>query len=298
MLMRPMTLFESGESNGSVSLEDLFAGKFDVDGKSDIGIDQLAFLICRGGWPKSVDCPQNIALQQAIDYYSVVVETDISKADNVMRNREKAERLMRSYARSIGSQMSFRAIAKDLAKNEAQDFSDETVISYVNALKRIFVVEDSPSWNPNLRSKTAIRTSETRYFTDPSIGTSAFGIGPQDLIDNLKTMGLFFENLCIRDLRVYAEALGGNVYHYRDKNGLECDAVVHLRNGSYGLIEIKLGGDERIEEGIETINKLSKNIDTERMKSPSFKMVLVGTGEYAYKRADGILIVPIGCLKD
>ena len=284
MLMRPMSLFESGESNGTVSLKELFEGDHDIHGSNAIDLDMLAFLICRGGWPKSLDCPQKIALQQAIDYYTVIVDTDISKVDNVGRSKERSERLMRSYARLIGSQTNLRAIAKDM--------------EIKNALKKIFVIEETPAWNPNLRSKTAIRTSDTRYFTDPSIGVATMGLGPQDLINDLSTMGLFLENMCVRDLRIYAEALDGNVYHYRDKNGLECDAVIHLRNGSYGLIEIKLGGDTRIEEGVETLNKLAANIDISKMKQPAFKMILTGIGSYAYKRKDDILIVPIGCLRN
>lgn len=179
-----------------------------------------------------------------------------------------------------------------------QIISDDTISSYINALKKIFVIENSLAWNPNLRSKTAVRSSDTRYFTDPSIGVAALGLGPQDLINDLNTMRLFFENLCVRDLRIYAESLDGNVYHYRDRSGLECDAVVHLRNGLYGLIEIKLGGETRILEGVETLNKLESNIDTSKMKAPSFKMVLTGTGSYAYKRSDDVLIVPIGCLRN
>jgi hypothetical protein len=298
MLMRPMSLFESGESDGTVSLKELFKGNHNIDGSNKIDLDTLAFLICRGGWPKSLDCSPKIALQQAIDYYTVIVDTDISKVDNIGRGKERSERLMRSYARLIGSQSNFRAISKDMEENEAHTLSDETIASYIGALKKIFVIEETPAWNPNLRSKTAIRTSDTRYFTDPSIGTAAMGLGPKDLTDDLNTMGLFFENLCVRDLRIYTEALDGNVYHYRDKNGLECDAVIHLRNGSYGLIEIKLGGDTRIEEGAETLNKLADNIDISKMKKPAFKMVLTGIGSYAYKRKDDILIVPIGCLRN
>lgn len=298
MLMRPMSLFESGESNGNISLKELFDGNHDIDGSNSIDLDKLAFLICRGGWPKSLDCSSRVALQQAIDYYTVIVDTDISKVDNIGRSKERSERLMRSYARLIGSQTNLRAIGKDMETNEAHTLSDETIASYIGALKKIFVIEETPAWNPNLRSKTAIRTSDTRYFTDPSIGTAAMGLGPKDLVDDLNTMGLFFENLCVRDLRIYAEALEGNVYHYRDKNGLECDAVIHLRNGSYGLIEIKLGGDTRIEEGAETLNKLADNIDISKMKKPAFKMILTGIGSYAYKRKDDILIVPIGCLRN
>ena len=297
MLMRPMSLFESGDSTGEVSLTDLFSGNEDIIGTSGIDIDKLAFLICRGGWPKSIDYNKEVSLQQAIDYYEAIVDSDISKVDNIERKKERTKRILRSYARSIASQAKISSISKDISTNEAASLSDVTITSYLNALKKIFVLEDSPAWNPNLRSKTAIRTSDTRYFTDPSVATAALEIGPQDLVNDLNTMRLLFENMCIRDLRIYAEALDGNIYHYRDKSGLECDAVIHLRNGTYGLIEIKLGGDRLISEGVVTLNKLSSNIDTSKMKSPAFKMVLIGVGEMAYKRSDGIYIVPLSCLK-
>lgn len=297
LLMRPMSLFESGESNGSVSLKQLFENK-PIDGYANIDIDHLAFLICRGGWPKALDCNEKVALAQAFDYYTVVVDADISNVDNVERNPERVKRLMRSYARAIASQTNLQSIGQDLVTHELKTLSNDTIAAYLEALKKIFVIEEVIAWNPNLRSKTAIRTSNTRYFTDPSIGTAALGLGPQDLIQNLHTMGLLFENLCIRDLRVYAESLNGNVYHYRDKNGLECDAVIHLRNGQYGLVEIKLGGDKAISEGAEILNKLSNQIDTNLMKAPAFKMILTGLGDIAYTRKDGIHIVPIGCLKD
>ena len=295
--MRPMSLFESGESNGSVSLEKLFQGNNITDGQCDIDIDKLSFLICRGGWPKALDCSAKVALIQAFDYYKVIIDTDLSRADNVERDRERADRLLRSYARAIASQTTFQALSRDVATNEANTLSDTTIMSYIQALKKIFVIEEAPAWNPNLRSKTAIRTSNTRYFTDPSIGIAALGLGPKDLINNLHTMGLFFENLCIRDLRVYAESLNGEVYHYRNKNGLECDAVIHLRNGSYGLIEIKLGGETLITEGIKTLDALACQLEASSLPQPSFKMVLTGLGNMAYTREDGISIVPIGCLK-
>lgn len=205
---------------------------------------------------------------------------------------------MRSYARHQGSQASIATIISDISANEPQRVSDETVESYLSALRKIFVVEDMPAWNPNLRSKTAVRTSDTRYYVDPSIGIAALGLGPNDLINDLQTFGLFFETMCIRDLRVYADALDGTVYHYRDKNGLECDAVIHLRNGSYGLVEIKLGGEKLIDDGAKTLMTLSDIIDTSRMNSPSFCMVLTGVGDFAYKRTDGVYVVPVGCLKD
>lgn len=296
MLMRPMSLFESQESNGSVSLAELFSSKTNIDGENTIDIDELAFLICRGGWPKAIGLKQYIGLSQAIDYYDVVVNSDISRVDNIERNPERAKRLLRAYARSIGTQTKLTSLSDDV--NEDNNLgTNPTIYNYINALQKIFVIEDSHAWNPNLRSKAAIRTTDTRYFTDPSIAAAALGLGPNDLIDDIKTMGFFFENLCIRDLRVYADSLDGTIYHYRDKNGLECDAVIHLRNGAYGLIEIKLGGDKAIEEGKYTLNKLAENIDYNLMKKPSFKMVITGTGKYAYKDGD-TFIVPIGCLKD
>ncbi len=298
MLMRPMSLFESGDSSGTVSLKSIFDGHLDIAGTSTIELEQLAFLICRGGWPKAIDCSERVALEQAFDYFDGVVNADISRVDNVERNKERAIRIMRSYARSIATQTKLSSIIQDIETNEAKTISEGTVNSYIKALKQIFVIEDAPAWNPNLRSKAAIRTSDTHYFTDPSIGTAALGLGPKDLMNDLNTMGLIFENLCMRDLRIYAEAIDGTVYHYRDSNGLECDAVIHLRNGSYGLVEIKLGGDKLITEGSETLNKLAETIDTKKMKAPSFKMILTGVGNYAYKKEDGILIVPIGALKD
>lgn len=296
MLMRPMSLFESQESNGSVSLAELFSSKTNIDGENTIDIDELAFLICRGGWPKAIGLKQYIGLSQAIDYYDAVVNSDISRVDNIERNPERAKRLLRAYARSIGTQTKLTSLSDDV--NEDNNLgTNPTIYNYINALQKIFVIEDSHAWNPNLRSKAAIRTTDTRYFTDPSIAAAALGLGPNDLIDDIKTMGFFFENLCIRDLRVYADSLDGTIYHYRDKNGLECDAVIHLRNGAYGLIEIKLGVDKAIEEGKYTLNKLAENIDYNLMKKPSFKMVITGTGKYAYKDGD-TFIVPIGCLKD
>lgn len=298
--LRTMSLWESGESTGDVSLSNLFQNADMVEGNSSIGIDTLAFLTCRGGWPKAV-LKTNIkaALMQAKEYYESVTRSDISRVDDVERNPELTKRLMRSYARHQGAQATVGTILEDLKTNERDTLNSNTIYSYINALKKIFVIEDSIAWNPNLRSKTAIRTSDTRYYADPSIATAALGLGPLDLLNDLSTFGLMFETLCIRDLRVYTDALGGSVYHYRDKNGLECDAVVHLPNGSYGLIEIKLGGNEPIEEGASTLKTLANKIDTTKMKAPSFLMVLTGIGNYAYRRPeDGVLVVPIGSLKD
>ena len=296
--MRPMSLWESHESTGDVSLAELFTAPDQVGGINKMDIEQVAFLTCRGGWPLAVDMDREIALDQAFDYIEAVEKRDISKVDGVERDPVRVHRLLRSLARNQGSQASFGTIRADLEVNESDSLSEDTISSYIKALKEIFVVEDSEAWNPNLRSKTAIRTSDTRYYTDPSIATAALGIGPQDLVNDLNTFGLVFETLAVRDLRVYAEALNGKVYHFRDKNGLECDAVIHLRDGRYGLVEIKLGGDDLIDEGVETLLKLSGKIDTKRMKAPSFMMVLVGVGKYAYRREDGVYVVPIGCLKD
>ncbi|MCF0112239.1 MAG: ATP-binding protein [Erysipelotrichaceae bacterium] len=298
LTMRPMSLYESGESTGEVSLQDLFAAPDSVDGESHLSIDRLAYLICRGGWPQTTEMRDEIALNQATDYYDAVVRSDINRADNIQKNPERVKRLMRSYARNQGTQTSNAALAADISINDDGTISEETVALYTNALRKIFVVEDMPAWNPNLRSKTAIRSSDTRYYSDPSIAVASLGIGPQDLIADLNTLGFLFETMCVRDLRVYTDSLNGNVYHYRDKDGVECDAVIHLRNGSYGLVEIKLGGDRLIEEGAQNLKTLAKKIDTDKMKAPAFLMVLTGTGNYAYRRKDNVYVVPVGCLKN
>lgn len=297
LTMRPMTLYESGESNGSISLLELFNNSTKLNGISELTLKDVAYLCCRGGWPRSIFMDKEAALEQAYDYYNAVVNSDISRVDNINRDPERAKNLMRSYARNIGSQVSNETIKDDMINNGLFSLDVDTVLSYINALKKLFVIEESPAWNPNLRSKTAIRTSKTRYFVDPSIAVAALGIGPNDLINDLNTFGLIFESLCIRDLRVYAESINGSVYHYRDASGLECDAVVHLRSGVYGLIEIKLGGDNLINEGVENLIKMKNKIDTEKMNNPAFLMVLTATGKYAYQREDGVYIVPIGCLK-
>ena len=297
MQMRPMSLFESKDSTGQVSLMDLF-NKKDISTVDNHSIDEIAFLICRGGWPAALNHSKKIALKQAFDYYDAIVNDDISRVDRVKRDSERTKRTLKSYARNVATQASLETIRSDIISNDVETFDKEALYGYLNALKRIFVIEDSPAWNPNLRSKTAIRTSDTRYFVDPSIAVAALGLGPTDLVNNLELMGLIFENLCVRDLRIYADALDGSVYHYRDKTGLECDAVIHLRNGSYGLVEVKLGGDQSINEGAESLLKLTSKIDTEKMKKPAFLMVLCGVAPFAYKREDGVFVVPITCLKD
>lgn len=296
LYMRTMSLYESKDSDGAVSLSNLFDDK-EISCTNHKTLDDIAFLICRGGWPISIKLEGKASLFQAIDYFDSVVKNDISRVDSVKRDIEKAKSLLRSYARHVGSQAPLETIRKDMLANQADTFDQVTLYSYIDALKKIFVIEDAPAWNPNIRSKTAIRSTDTRYFIDPSIATAALGIGPKDLIHDLNTMGFLFENLAVRDLRIYSELLDGNVYHYRDKSGLECDAVIHLRNGSYGLVEIKLGGDKLIEEGAETLKALSELIDTNSMKAPSFMMVLCAQAPFAYKRNDGVYVVPITSLR-
>ena len=297
LTMRTMSLWESGDSTGEVSLMSLFNGGEADAGEKKMEIERIAYLICRGGWPGTLGMKESAALRLAFNYVDAVAESDMSRVDGVSRDREYVMRLLRSYARHQGSQVSVKSLCDDMVTNDGE-MSPSTINSYLHALRMIFVIEDMCAWNPNLRSKTAIRTSDTRYFTDSSIATAALGLGPADLLSDLNTMGLLFETMAVRDLRVYADALDGHVYHYRDKNGLECDAVIHLRNGKYGLVEIKLGGEKLIDEGAANLCTLEKKIDVERMNAPAFKMVLVGVGKYAYRRDDGVLVVPIGCLKD
>ena len=298
LTMRTMSLFESGDSVGEISLGELFNRPEHIVSINPLDINKLAYVTCRGGWPQACTISKpKIALAQAFDYYDAIVSADISRADNVNKDPERVKRLMRSYARNQGTQTSIAKLKADMMANDTDTLDENTVASYINALKKIFVVEDMLAWNPNLRSKAAVRSADTRYFSDPSIAVAALGLGPQDLINDLNTFGFLFETLCVHDLRVYADALDGTVYHYRDSNGLECDAVVHLRNGSYGLVEIKLGGDNLIEQGAASLKLLSKNIDTTRMKAPSFLMVLTGLDGFAYQREDGVYVVPIGCLK-
>lgn len=295
--MRPMTLFESGESNGSVSLGALFENRFKPAEGNELNLRALCYLICRGGWPKAIGKSERVALRQAFNYVDAVAKREIIEVDKVHRSEANTRRLLRSFARHQASQATNGTIASDLKTNDGSTLNDATITSYLNALRKIYVIEDMEAWNPNLRSKAAIRTTDTRYFVDPSIATASLGLGPNDLMKDLNTLGLLFETLVVRDLRVYAEAIDGNVFHYRDNNGLECDSVLHLRNGHYGLVEIKLGGESLIEEGAANLISLAKKIDTDKMYAPSFMIVVVGTGRYAYRREDGVLVVPIGCLK-
>ena len=298
--MRPMSLWESGESTGKVSLSALFDG-FDPTGAHPALSDlrDIAAALCRGGWPQSVGLPGDLASDPSFDYLEAVVKRDISRADGVTRDENRARRLMRSLARLQGTQSSASVIKADLAANESASFDENTVYSYLNALKMIFTTDDMPAWCPNLRSKVPIRTSDTRYFSDPSIATAALRIGVGGLIADLKTFGFLFETMAVRDLRVYADAIFGDVLHYHDASGLECDAVVSLRDGRYGLAEIKIGGPALIERGAATLVKLAARIDTVKMAKPSFKMVVTAVGNCAYTRPDdGVIVCPISCLKN
>ena len=298
IMMRPMSLYESGESSGTVSLKDLFDGKTPDVLQCELNIDDIAYLTCRGGWPWATLIPREVSLDQAFDYVDSVVQRDIQRVDKVRRSSERARLLLRSYARNISQQVSYATIRKDMLANDASTLDEDTVADYIKALKKLFVIEDLVAWNPNLRSKAAIRTGDTRHFVDPSIGTAVLGLGPEDLTNDLQTFGLFFEDLAVRDLRVYAEALDGQLYHYRDSNGLECDTVLHRRNGSYALIEVRLGGEKLINDAAASMTELAGNIDTGKMPAPSFMAVIVAAGKYAYRRQDGVFVIPIGCLKD
>ena len=296
--MRPMSLYESGESTGTVSLKDLFEGKSIEVQQNELDVEEIAFFTCRGGWPWATIISKKVALDQAFDYVDSVIQRDIQRVDKVKRSAERAKLLLRSYARNISQQVSYGTIKKDMLSNDASTLDEDTVADYIKALKKLFVIEDLAAWNPNIRSKAAIRTSDTRHFVDPSIGTAILGLGPKDLINDLKSFGFFFEDMVVRDLRVYAEALDGELYHYRDSSGLECDTVLHRRNGSYALMEVKLGGEQNIEDGAKSMLALAENIDTGKMPAPSFMAVIVGVGQYAYQRKDGVYVIPIGCLKD
>ncbi len=300
LTMRTMSLIESGESSGEVSLGALLCGETFSGAKARaLRLEDVAFLVCRGGWPVAAGIEtKRTALRYAHEYYEAVTESDISRVDGVPRNPDRVKKLMRSYARLQGTQAKISAIREDMATHDSGDMGDNAIREYLNALRRIFVIEDMPAWSPALRSKSAVRTSDTRYFIDPSIAAVALGAKPETLLADLRTFGFLFETLAMRDLRVYSDASGGDVRHYLDRNGLECDAVVSDEDGNYGLIEIKLGGEEAIGKGAATLGKLAGKIDVGRMKSPSFKMVLTAVGDFAYRRDDGVIVCPIGALKE
>ena len=295
LVMRTMTLYESEDATGGVSLASLFAGEPMQPVQCALSLTDYAYLVCRGGWPRALDLDRDAALEQAYIYFEGLVNDDINRVTQRARNPERVKRLLRSLARATAAQMSISEIRRDMVSNEGASLAEGTIGSYVNALERLFVVEKLRAWNPNLRSRTAIRTSDTWHFVDPSIGCAALGLGPADLLADLCTFGLFFESLCVRDLRVYAEALRGEVRHYRDSSGLESDAIVHLRNGAWAAIEVKLASQEGIDEGARHLLKLRDRVDAKRMGSPAFLAVLTASS-YAYTRDDGVHVIPLGCL--
>jgi len=295
MVMRPMSLFESLESNGTVSLKSLFDGTAAVDSNSSLTIEGLAFALIRGGWPASVGQNEPIALKQVYDYVDAVINIDVSRVDGIEKSPARLRALMRSLARNVSTTASITTIHRDIAADE-QTISEKTISVYINALRRIFVIEDLPAWNPAMRSKTALRAASKRHFVDPSIAAAVLRVNSESLLQDFNTFGLLFESLCVRDLRVYAQAIDGEVFHYRDKSGLEADAIIHLKDGRWGAVEVKMGAKE-IEKAAENLKILRNKINLDKMKEPSFLMVLTAT-ELGYQRNDGVYIVPIGCLRN
>jgi predicted AAA+ superfamily ATPase len=294
MLMRPMSLYESNESNGKVSIKDLFDGKTDIGAKSNLSIEQIAHAICRGGWPAAVISGKK-SPRIAINYVDAVINLDVQRVDGVEKDPERIRVLLQSLARNISTLATSKTIMDDMQVNESS-ITDKTLSSYLNALRRIFVIEDVPAWQPSLRSKTSIRTTNKRQFVDPSIATAVMRTNSNGILNDFKTFGFLFESLCTRDLRVYAQASDGAVFHYRDKSELESDLVIKLHDGRWAAVEVKLGM-KQIEEAAANLIKLRQKIDTEKMNQPSFLMVLTG-GQVAYKRSDEVLVVPIGCLRE
>ncbi|MDO4344358.1 MAG: DUF4143 domain-containing protein [Eubacteriales bacterium] len=297
LMMRPMSLYESMESNGSVSLKALFDGETEIDNFSTLTIEQIAFAIVRGGWPASIGQTEKIALRHAIDYVEAVINADVSRVDGIEKNPVRVRALLRSLSRNISTLATIRTIHDDIAMGDAdENISEKTISQYLNALDRIFVTENLPAWNPALRSKTAIRTSPKRQFVDPSIAAAVMRLTSSRLLEDFNYFGFLFESLCDRDLRIYAEAIDGQIFHYRDASGLEADAVIALNDGRWAAVEVKLGSKE-IEDAAVHLLKLKDKVNTEKMREPSFLMILTGT-EIAYRREDGVYVVPLGCLKD
>ena len=293
--LRPMSLFESLESNGAISLRALFDGNHNIEAMSDLSIEQIAFALCRGGWPASVKQQGTTALRMAVDYVEAVINHDVSRVDNVEKNPDRVRLLLRSLARNIATMATYQTIRADMESTDLT-ISDKTISSYMNALRRIFVLEDLPAWSPSLRSKTAIRTSAKRHFVDPSIATAVLRTNPEGVLTDFQYFGFLFEALCTRDIRVYAQANDGDVFHYRDKSGMECDLIVRLRDGRWAAIEVKLGKKET-DEAAKNLLALKARIDEDKMGKASFLMVITG-GQHAYRRKDGVFVVPVACLKD
>jgi len=294
MKMRTMSLYESGDSNGAISLEKLFDGETDMDAHASVSIEQYAYLINRGGWPAVArETDERIAMMVAADYAEAVANEDISKADGIEKNPNRVKALLRAIARNVSAEAKIATLSNDLLAND-ESLSHVTIDLYLKALQKIFVIEDLPAWSAKLRSKTALRTTDKRHFTDPSIATAVLRATPKRLLEDFNTFGLLFESLCIRDLRIYADRIDGSVYHYRDKSGLEVDAIVQLADGRWGAVEVKMGAGS-LDKACENLQKLQNKIDTDAMTAPTFLMVLTAT-EYAYQMKNGIWVVPLGCL--
>lgn len=293
--MRPMSLFESSESDGSVSLRELFERPEDVSGTSEMPLEAVSHCIVRGGWPELMDLDEKVAVRMVRDYVNAIANVDISTVDGVQRNPKLVLDILRSLSRNTSTTAAMSTIRSDVSGGDSE-VAEKTMASYINALRRLFVIEDAPAWNPAMRSKSAIRAAPKRHFVDPSIAATMFHSSSQGLMNDLNTMGFFFESLCIRDLRIYAQAIEGEIYHYRDRTDLEADAVIHLRDGRWAAVEAKLGQGQ-IDEAAKNLLRLRDKVDTDRMKTPSFLMVMTSSG-YAYMRKDGVLVVPIGCLRD
>ena len=293
--MRTMSLFESGEGNGNVSLSKLKNGEFDI-AKCDLTIEDYAFLICRGGWPLAINDDKDVALAQAKDYYEVLVTDDLFslKSIKLVKDESRARKVLRSYARNVSVAATTQTLIDDCISDEST-FDKETFYKYLNALEYLHVIEELPAWNPNVRSKTAIRTKETRHFTDPSIGAAALGLTPSSLFRNMDTFGLMFESLAVRDIRIYCDSINAKVYKYRDSKKREVDIVIVFEDGSWALVEVKLGGKEDIDSAAKKLLDIASDIDIDRTGDCCFLMV-VTKGQLAYRREDGVCVLPITSL--
>ena len=300
LTMRPMSLWESKESKGTVSLKDLFEGKKDNlwDMNTEFTLDDVAFLLCRGGWPVSVLAPHEIALEVTKNYYGGLFVFEDSENERFRNKKPEVLRMiLRSFARNISTEAAVSTILADIRQSNERTMDVKTYDDYMEALKDLYIIEDMEAWNPNIRSKTSIRSTPTRHFVDTSIACRSLGVSPDDLKHDLNSFGLFFEDFAVRDLRIYAETLGGTVKHYRDNAGLECDAVVHLEDGRWAGIEIKLGGDDLVNEGAESLKTLrNKIVEKSDEQAPSFLLVLTAIGG-AYRREDGVFVAPINLLR-
>lgn len=296
LMMYPMSLYESKESNGKISLKDLFHGNAQVNGiESQLDISSLVSAICRGGWPASIGKSDRAASLIVENYINALCESDVSRISSGLKNPQRIRAILQSYARNISTLATKATIRKDVIAND-QNISEATFFAYLNALERLFVIQDIPAWSPAIRSKSAIRATTKRGFIDPSLAVAALSLSPQDLLQDMNTLGFMFESLVIRDLRIYSQTMGGNISYYHDRYGLECDAVLHLKDGSYALVEMKLGSRE-IDEGSMHLLELKELITQHGMKQPSLLMVITG-GKIAYQREDGVYVIPIGCLRD